>query len=352
MRLHKAALIAGALAVGLSACGGGGDSATSPAAGGASSDAAAKTKVNFVLNYTPGPQHTEFVVGKNSGYYERAGLDVTMTSPAATTDPVKLVASGKADLGVGYAGDVISAVAQDVPVISVATIHRHLSLGLLSRPGSGITTPQSLVGKTVGLTPIPANRALFDDFLKRNNVDKSKVKVVPVNFNGPQLVAAGKIDAADSVSFYENPLYKQLTKQTPEFVLFTKFGVPDSYYFTIITSKRFLAQHPDTVKKFVAATLEAEKWTLEHPAEAQKILISNVKDVEPAFATSSREALKTIIVDDASQQHGLGWSDEAIWAQQAAFFADTGQIKKPVSTKDLFTNDALPAQAVTVTAAP
>ncbi len=352
MSWYKAALVASVLAVVLSACGAGGDGATSSGPGATSGGAAAKTKVNFVLNYTPGPQHTEFVVGKSSGYYERAGLDVNMTSPAATTDPVKLVASGQADLGVGYAGDVISAVAQDVPVISVATIHRHLSLGLLSKPGSGITTPQSLVGKTVGLTPIPANRALFDEFLRRNNVDKSKVKIVPVNFNGPQLVAAGNIDAADSVTFYENPLYKQLTGQTPEFVLFTKFGVPDSYYFTIITSKRFLAQHPDTVKKFVAATLEAEKWTLEHPAEAQKMLISNVKGVEPEFATSSREALKTVIVDNASQQHGLGWSDEAIWAQQAKFFADTGQIKKTVSTQDIFTNDALPDQPVKVTPAP
>ncbi len=337
MRLHKALLVAGTLAVVVSACGGNsGDSGSG------------KTKVNFVLNYTPGPQHTEFVVANSSGYYDRAGLDVNMTSPAATTDPVKLVASGKADIGIGYAGDVISAESQDVPVISVATIHRHLSLGLLSEPGSGITTPESLIGKTVGLTPIPANRALFDDFLRRNNIDKSKVKVVPVNFNGPQLVAAGKIDAADSVSFYENPLYKQLTKQAPEFVRFTDFGVPDSYYFSIITSKRFLAQHADTVKKFVAATLRAEKWTLEHPAEAQKVLTSNVKDVSPEFATDSRNALKTVIVDDASQQHGLGWADDAVWAAQVKFFEESGQIKKSVSTKDLFTNDALPATPITV----
>lgn len=333
----KTLLVALMLAAIASACGSG----SSESEGGSK-------KVNFVLNYTPGPQHTEFVVADNSGYYKKAGLDVRVFPPASTTDSVKLVASGKADLGIGYAGDVIAAAAQDVPVVSVATIHRHLALGLLSKPGSGITTPQSLIGKTVGLTPIPANRALFDDFLKRNGVDKSKVKVVTVNFNGPQLVAAGKIDAADSVAWYENPLYKQLTKQAPEFVKFTDFGVPDSYYFSIITSKRFLSQNPGTVKKFVAATLEAEKWTLENPAEAEKVLTSNVKDVTPEFAQSSRDVLKTIIVDAASQKHGLGWADKSIWAEQVKFFKDTGQIKKSVSVDDLFTNDELPKQPVTV----
>jgi len=304
--------------------------------------------VKFVLNYTPGPQHEEFVVAKESGYYSKAGLDATTTSPAATTDPVKLVASGQADIGIAYAGDVISAVAQGVPVESVATIHRHNALGLLSKPGSGITTPKSLEGKRVGLTPIPANRALFNEFLRVNNVDAAKVEIVPVNFNGPQLVAAGNIDAADAVSFYELGIYKQLTKQEPTFVKFTDFGVPDGYYFTLITSQRFAKENPDTVKQFVAATLEAEKWTLENPDKANDILIKAIPDVSLEFAQTSRGYIKNLVVDDASQKNGLGWADEAVWARQAKFFKDTGQIAKSVDVKSLFTNDFLPAKPITV----
>jgi ABC-type nitrate/sulfonate/bicarbonate transport system substrate-binding protein len=343
MKFHKAAPVVGlALALALAACGGsGGGSASAGSSGGS-------TPVKFVLNYTPGPQHEEFVVAKESGYYSKAGLDVTMTPPAATTDPVKLVASGQADIGIAYAGDVISAAAQGVPVESVATIHRHNALGLLSKPGSGITTPKSLEGKRVGLTPIPANRALFDEFLRVNHVDASKVEIVPVNFNGPQLVAAGNIDAADAVSFYELGIYKQLTQQEPEFVKFTDFGVPDGYYFTLITSQRFAAKNPDVVKKFVAATLEAEKWTLENPDQANDILIKKVPDVGLEFARTSRGYIKDLVVDDASQKNGLGWSDKSVWARQAKFFKDTGQIDKSVDVGTLFTNDFLPGKPVTV----
>lgn len=343
MRFQRTVLVAcTAAAVALAACGSEDEGdATAGAAG-----TAAKEQVDFVLNFTPGPQHTEFVVADEEGYYDEAGLDVEMRTPAATTDPIKLVASGQADVGVAYAGDVISAAAQGVPVESIATIHRRIALGLLSKPGSGIEKPQDLIGKTVGLTAIPNNRAMFDDFLERNGVDASQVKVVPVNFNGPQLVAAGKIDACDAVSWYENGVYKQLTGEDPDYLEFTDYGVPDGYFFTLITSKRFRESNEETLKKFVEATLEAEKWTLENRDEATKILVDNVEDVSPEFAKDSRKLLETVIVDDAAREHGIGWSDPQVWATQEQFYEDTGQIEESVDTSQIFTNDLLPSSPV------
>lgn len=345
----KGMMLMGCMAatLGLAACGSSNQSTGSPAAPGQTpSQAAAKAKINFVLNFTPGPQHEEFIVARENGYYDRAGLDVKITTPAATTDPIKLVASGQSDFGIAYAGDVISAAAQDVPVVAVATIHRRIALGVASKPDSGINAPKDLEGKTVGLTPIPNNRAMFTDFLKRNNVDASRVTIVPVNFNGPQLGAAGKIDAWDAVSWYENGVYKQLTGDDPSYLEFTRFGVPDGYFFTIVTSKRYLAANPDTVRQFVAATLEAEKWTLENADAANKVLVANVKDVSLPFATNSREILKSVIVDQDSDANGLGWSNPAVWAQQAKFYFDTGQIKKSINVDDVFTNEFLPAVPV------
>jgi len=328
----------------LSACSSAGEGGQSDGGGSETSP----TPVNFVLNYTPGPQHEEFVVAVNDGFYEDAGLDVTMTSPAATTDPIKLVAGGSADIGVGYAGDVVAAAAEGVPITAVATIHRRIALGLLSKPGSGIETPQDLIGKTVGLTAIPQNNAMFNELLAANDIDPSEVNVVPVGFNGPQLVASGEIDAADAVSWYENGVYEQLTGDVPTYLEFTDFGVPDGYFMTLITSNRYLAENPETVQKFVEATLKAEKWTIENPEEAQSILLENVEDVTPEFAVNSRRILNTVIVDDVSQKQGLGWSDPDVWQQQADFYLKSGQITKAVDTSAIFTNDYLPAKAITV----
>jgi putative hydroxymethylpyrimidine transport system substrate-binding protein len=321
--------------------------ACSGTGGGAPSTDGAPTPVNFVLNFTPGPQHEEFVVAADS-FYSDAGLDVKMTSPSSTTDSISLVAGGSADVGLGYAGDVISAQAQGVPVKTVAVIHRRIALGLLSKPGSGIETPQDLIGKTVGLTMIPANVAMFDELLAANDIDPSQVNVVPVGFNGPQMVASGEVDAADAVAWYELGVYKQLTGEDATYMEFTDFDVPDGYYLSVISSDKFINEHPDTLKAFLQATLDAEKWTIENPDEADDILLANVDGVTKEFARQSRGVLDTVIVDDASQEHGLGWSDEAVWQKQVDFYERTKQIDTDVDVANLFTNDFLPADPVTV----
>lgn len=331
--------IAAVLALTLAGCASGDGNA-----GGARS--AAPTKVNFVLNFTAGPQHAEFLAAEKDGFYKKAGLDVDTTTPSSTTDSISLVAGGRADVGLGYAGDVISAEAQGVPVETVAVIHRRIALGLISKPGSGITKPSDLIGKTVGLAMIPANVAMFDAMLAANGIKKSQVNVVPVGFNGVQMVASGKVDAADAVDWYEVGLYKQTTGVAPDYMEFTKFGAPDGYYLSVITSKKYAAQHADTLKAFVKAVLDAEKWTIENPAKANQVILDNVKGVTAEFATHSRDVLDTVIVDSAAKKHGIGWSDKKVWQSMVDFYVKSKQIDTAVDAGDLYTNEYLPSSPV------
>jgi ABC-type nitrate/sulfonate/bicarbonate transport system substrate-binding protein len=308
----------------------------------------AAEKTNFALNWVPGPQHTEFVVAKYNGYFEKNGLDVDMHAPAASTDPIKLVASGNDQFGIAYAGDVIQARAQGVPVVAVAVIHRKIPLGLISKPDAGIKEPKDLLGKTIGLTPVPNNRAMFWDFVKRTGLDKDKLKVVTVQFNGPQVVAAGKADAADAVNFYEIGVYKQVTGQQPAFMNFTDFGVPDGYFFTIITSEANLKKNPDSVRRFVDAVLQSEKWTVEHPDDARKVLLSNVKEVTEEFAKQSRQAIDAMVTDSDTQAHGVGWNSPKVWETMAAWYAEQGLTKTKVNAADCFSNEFLPKEPVQI----
>jgi putative hydroxymethylpyrimidine transport system substrate-binding protein len=309
----------------------------------------AAEKINFALNWVPGPQHAEFLVAKYNGYFEKVGLDVDMHAPAASTDPIKLVASGNDQFGIAYAGDVIQARAQGVPVVVVAVIQRKIPLGLISQAGAGIKEPKDLLDKTIGLTPVPNNRAMFWDFVKRTKLDKDRLKVVTVQFNGPQVVAAGKADAADAVNFYEVGVYKQVTGQAPAFMNFTDYGVPDGYFFTIITSESNLKAHPDSVRKFVDAVLQSEKWTVENPDDARHVLVSHVKEVSEEFAKQSREAIDRMVSDRDTAVHGLGWSSSEVWKSMADWYLEQGLVKTKINSDECFSNDFLPKTPVQIT---
>jgi putative hydroxymethylpyrimidine transport system substrate-binding protein len=310
--------------------------------------ASAADKVNFALNWVPGPQHTEFVVAKYKGFFEAEGLDVDMHPPAASTDPLKLVASGQDQFGIAYGGDILQARAQGVPVVSIAAIHRKIALGLLSRPADNITKPKDIEGKIIGLTPVPTNRAMFWDFVAKNGIDKDKLQIVTVQFNGPHVVAAGKADLADAVSWYELGVYKQVAGGYPNYMQFTDFGVQDGYYFCIIASEQTLKEKPDLARRFTAAILKAEKWTIENPDEARKVLLANVKEVSEEFAKQSRDVIDKLVTDADTQKNGLGWQSADVWKKMADWYLQQGLIQAAVDSSAAFTNDALPSETVVV----
>lgn len=310
--------------------------------------ASAIEKINFALNWVPGPQHMEFVAAKYQGFFEQNGLDVEMHPPASSTDPIKLVASGSDQFGIAYGGDVIQARAQGVPIVSVAVIHRKIPLGLISSPASNIKEPKDLEGKIIGLTPVPNNRAMFWDFVARTGIDKDTLQVVTVQFNGPQVVAAQKADAADAVSFYELGVYEQVAGEAPSYMPFTDYGVPDGYFFTIITAEDYLKSNPDTVKAFVKSILDAEAWTIANPEEARALLIERVPEVSEAFAKQSRAAIDPMVVDADTDANGIGWNSPEVWQRMADWYAEQSLIPEKMDAAAAYSNDYLPAEPIMI----
>lgn len=280
------------------------------------------------------------------GFFTQSGLNVNIHSPSATTDAIKLVASGQDQFGVAFAGDVIEARSQGVPVVSVAVIHRHNPLGLLLNPSASIKTPKDLEGKQIGLTPTPNNRAMFWDFVTRTGIDKSKLHIVPIQFNGPELVAAGRLDACDAVTFYEPEAYKQITGVTPPFMSYTKYGVPDNYFFTIVTSDEVAKNSPDIIKPFLTGCLQGEKWSLQNPQAAEEILVKAANGVGLPFAEAARTAITPLLTDADTATKGLGWQSPQTWQMMVSWFTQQKLIPAGLDPTSVYTNAFLPTPPI------
>lgn len=99
----------------------------------ASSDKKQKSlqKVSVVLDWTPNTNHTGLYVAKEKGYFKQEGLDVNIVKPGETGAD-QLVASGKAEFGVGYQEGITQARIQGVPIVSIAAIIQHNTSGFAS----------------------------------------------------------------------------------------------------------------------------------------------------------------------------------------------------------------------------
>jgi len=235
--------------------------------------------------------------------------------------------------------DVIFARAQEVPVkVTSAFLDRQTDIGLLSRPEDKIRTPKDLIGKTVGLTPVPGNRARFYYMLDKNNISRDDVKVVTVQFNGPQAVASKQVDAADAVSWFELGVYHDITKKWPSYMPMTKFGVPRGYFIGVIVSESFAKSDPDVVRRVTRAILQAQAWTLSHPKQARTIVQKAVKGVSPQFIAQSRNILDKISTDADTKKRGLGWMNAKVWKTMIDFAVEAELIEEAFPPSDIFTN--------------
>lgn len=84
-----------------------------------------------MLDWTPNTNHTGLYVAKEKGYFKQEGLDVNIVKPGETGAD-QLVASGKAEFGVGYQEGITQARIQGVPIVSIAAIIQHNTSGFAS----------------------------------------------------------------------------------------------------------------------------------------------------------------------------------------------------------------------------
>jgi NitT/TauT family transport system substrate-binding protein len=105
--------------------------------------------IRLLLSYRPDVQFAPFYVAQLEGYFERAGLDVTIEH-ADGGDLIRLVADGQADFGVADATDVMIARTSGIPIKYISTLYQSFPVAVIGPSGSVPSDPVGLAGKSIG----------------------------------------------------------------------------------------------------------------------------------------------------------------------------------------------------------
>ena len=107
-------------------------------------------------------QFAGYYAAKEKGFYQKTGIDVTIKEWGSGVIPVESVLTGKAQYGVSGAGStVLLHRLRGKPVVVLAAIFQHSPMIFLTKKGSGILSPQDLVGRKIIMGPIEANAELY-----------------------------------------------------------------------------------------------------------------------------------------------------------------------------------------------
>ena len=304
------------------------------------------TKVTFCLDWTPNTNHTGVYAAQALGYYEEAGLDVSIVQPPEN-GALLMCAAGQAEFAVDAQDTMAASLDLDEPlgVTAVAGIIQHNTSGIISRAGDGITSPKGLEGKTYSTWESPVEMAMIRYCMEQDGGDFEKVTLIPNNITDePAALAAHQTDAI-WVFYGWGGITAQIEDVDCDYWNFSDIS-PELDYYTpvILANNEFLASSPDVAKAFLDATKKGYEYAAEHPQEAADMLIAgdttgSLSGSEDLVYASQKWLSEQYIADAPA----WGVMDEERWNGFYTWLFENG-----LTSHDLtgigFSNDYLPQE--------
>lgn len=299
-------------------------------------------ELQLMLDFFVNPDHAGIYAALENGHFEEAGLDVTPRVPSDPSAPIKLVASGEADLAVSYEPEVLLARDQGLPVVAVASLVSEPLTSLISLPDAGIVNPADLRNKTIATAGIPYQDAFLGRILRDERIDEDDVEQVSVGLGLEQAVLSGKADAMlggfrniEGVSLEERG-------ENPRVVPADELGIPTYDELVLVASSDVIEENPEPIRLFIAALERGTQDAIEDPGAATDAVVEAGDGLDPKLTEAEVDA--TLPLLDPPGKKPFGYMDEAEWDEFASFLAEEGFIEALPEPGEAFTNELLPGE--------
>jgi putative hydroxymethylpyrimidine transport system substrate-binding protein len=199
--------------------------------GGEEGDRVAAT---IALDFQPNAVH--------AGIYG-SGLGIRV--PSSSSDSLKLLAAGRADLAVVDIHDLGLARERGADIVGVGALVQRPLAAVIARPGIG--RPRDLEGKRVGVTGLPSDDAVLRAVVEHDGGDYARVKRTTIGFSAVPSLIAGRVDAVVAFWNAEGVALRQRGVRTREFRV-DDYGAPRYPELVIATRLSTLRDRPDMVE--------------------------------------------------------------------------------------------------------
>jgi putative hydroxymethylpyrimidine transport system substrate-binding protein len=334
LRIPAIALAVLALALALAACGEKSEEVSPERQG-----------FSLTLDFYPNPDHAGIYMAQKLGFFEEAGLDVSIAAPSDPAAPVKQVAAGATDLAITYEPEVALAREQGLDVVAIGALVNRPLTSLIWLKESGIKGVADLKGKTVATAGIPYQDAFLKTILARVHLSPDDVKSVNVGFGLlPALVGGSAQAMLGGFSNVEGVDLRERGK-APVVTPVDQLGVPTYDELVFVTSRQKLEEEPEKFRLFLAALQRGTEAAAESPGEATTAITEANPDLEPKLAAAEVKATLPLLSARTGNQP-YGYMDPKEWEAFAGWMRDNGLIGSLLKPDELLDNSYLPSAEI------
>jgi putative hydroxymethylpyrimidine transport system substrate-binding protein len=297
---------------------------------------------SLTLDFYPNPDHAGIYMAQKLGYFEEAGLEVSINAPSDPAAPLKLLAAGQTDLAISYEPEVVLAREKGLDVVAIGALVNRPLTSMIWLKKSGIGGVAGLKGKTIATAGIPYQDAFLKTILARAKLTPEDVKTVNVGFGLLPALIGGSAQAM--LGGYRNVEGVDLRSRGKDPVVtpVDRLGVPTYDELVLVARRSSLEEEPDEFRLLIAALERGTRAAVEDPKAATGAVLGANHDLEPKLTAAEVKATLPLLApppaNAPSQSHPYGYMDPAEWRRFAGWMRDNGLLSTLLGPEQLLSN--------------
>jgi NitT/TauT family transport system substrate-binding protein len=300
----------------------------------------AAESVNLILNWSPTADHSPFYYAKAQGWYEKAGIDLTIETGKGSGVSSLKVGSGGSPFGIADLATMLVARSKGADVVALMSIYANTGQTFYWLKSYGVNGVKDFPGHKIGNPPGDASRVMWPAFAKAAGIAPDAVSFVNV---GPTAkIAALKSHTVDIISDFYNEHDLKVIEFGSDlgFVNWKDIGL-NPYGNSLIVNGAFLEKNPKLAEDFVRITQKAFAACVADVDPCLKALLDQVSGLDKENQQRQWERIKFLMTDEFTITKALGWIDPERMEKDYDLVRTYLGMEKPFAVESAFTTKLL-----------
>lgn len=230
----------------------------------------AATPVALALDFTPNAVHAPVYAAVREGFDRAHGVDIRIRPPGSAPDSLKLIESGRVDVGILDIHDLGLARERGVDLVGVGALVQRPLAAIVAR--AEVKRPRDLAGRRVGVSGLPSDPAVLRAVVEGDGGDYRAIRQVTIGFAAVPSLIERKVAAVPVFWNAEGVALRERGVKTSEFRV-DDYGAPPYPEVVLIVTRKTLEQRRALVEGVVAAIAEGTRSVLADPEAAVRDIV-------------------------------------------------------------------------------
>ena len=286
---------------------------------------------------------TPLLVDEDKGFYRAHGIALRYVPGAGGGDAIRNILSGQADVAFTDPGSLFAALDKGEKLRAIYDIYPQNVFNVVALKSSGITRPQDLKGKRVGVYSLASGtRQNLLVMLHQAGLSEADVTIVVTGLLNFAPLMQGQVDATAAT---DTGLLVGRRRGLPDVNVMEvarSLNVSSDLY---VVREEVYQSKKDLLRRFLRAYRDAAAWMIASPEEAARLAVKRAIDgSDPALNLDVIRLRNTATVSPLTQRLGLGAMDLPSLQAAADAYRKLGLIERPIRMADVVASDLLPGK--------